>query len=97
MQCESAALLREARDKGGFGGIDQGLGEDGLTPRAVLDKMACIQMLDVYFPTTDGRKLIFRRYTQPEKDQRMILEQLRWELPQQPPPRITAKGEMMKE
>ena len=27
----------------------------GLTPRAVLDKLACIQMLDVYFPTTDGR------------------------------------------
>ena len=69
----------------------------GLTPRAVLDKFAAMQMVDVHFPTTDGRKLIFRRYTQPEKDQRMILQQLRWELPQQPPPRITAKAEMMKE
>jgi transposase len=69
----------------------------GLTPRAVLDKFAAMQMVDVHFPTTDGRELIFRRYTQPEKDQKMILEQLRWELPEQPPPRITAKGEMLKD
>ena len=27
----------------------------GLTPRAVLEKLATIQMLDVCFPTTDGR------------------------------------------
>ena len=37
----------------------------GLTPRAVLEKFAAIQMLDVHFPTTDGRTLIFTRYTQP--------------------------------
>lgn len=29
----------------------------GLTPRAVLEKLATIQMLDVSFPTTDGRCL----------------------------------------
>src|SRR5208283_2850394 len=29
----------------------------GLTPRAVLDKFAAIQMLDVHFPTTDGPTL----------------------------------------
>jgi hypothetical protein len=29
----------------------------GLTPRAVLEELATIQMLDVYFPTTDGRSL----------------------------------------
>lgn len=68
----------------------------GLTPRAVLDKFAAMQMVDVHFPTTDGRELIFRRYTQPEKDQKMILAQLRWELPEQSPPRITVKGEMLK-
>ena len=34
----------------------------GLTPRAVLDKLAVIQMLDVHFPTTDGRTLILSRY-----------------------------------
>ena len=27
----------------------------GLTPRAVLDKMAAMQMVDVHLPTTDGR------------------------------------------
>ena len=36
----------------------------GLTPRAVLDKFATMQMLDVKFPTTDGRTLILSRYTE---------------------------------
>jgi transposase len=67
----------------------------GLTPRAVLEKFAAIQMLDVHFPTTDGRELIFRRYTQPEMDHKMLLAQLGWELPPQSPPRITAKGQML--
>jgi hypothetical protein len=40
----------------------------GLTPRAVLDKFAAIQMLDVHFPTTDGRTLILSRYTHPEPE-----------------------------
>jgi len=69
----------------------------GLTPRAVLDKFAAIQMLDVHFPTTDGRELVFRRYTQPERDQRLLLAQLGWELPPQPPPRITGRGELVKD
>jgi hypothetical protein len=29
----------------------------------VLDKLAAIRMLDVHFPTTDGRTLILSRYT----------------------------------
>jgi transposase len=62
----------------------------GLTPRAVLEKLACIQMLDVYFPTTDGRTLRFRRYTKPQKDQALLLAQLKLELPPQPPPEISA-------
>jgi transposase len=69
----------------------------GLTPRVVLDKFAAIQMLDVHFPTTDGRELIFRRYTQPEQDHKMILAQLGWELPPQSPPRITQKGQLVSE
>jgi transposase len=64
----------------------------GLTSRAVLEKFATLQMVDAHFPTTDGRELVFRRYTQPEKDHKMLLAQLGWELPEQPPPRITAKG-----
>jgi transposase len=67
----------------------------GLTPRAVLEKFAALQMLDVHFPTTDGRELIFRRYTQPEKDHKMLLAQLGWELPAQTPPRISQRGELL--
>ena len=65
----------------------------GLTPRAVLDKFATIQMLDVKFPTTDGRTLILSRYTEPETDHKLLLEQLKLSLPPQPPPRITARGQ----
>ena len=67
----------------------------GLTSRAVLEKFAAIQMVDVHFPTTDGRELVFRRYTQLEKDQKILLAQLGWELPEQPPPRISAKGQLV--
>ena len=63
----------------------------GLTARQALDKFSTMQMLDVHFPTTDGRELIFTRYTEPEPDQQLLLAQLNWILPQQPPPRITAK------
>jgi transposase len=62
----------------------------GLTPRAVLDKFAGMQMLDVHFPTTDGRKLILSRHTEPNVDQKLLLRQLKLDLPSQPPPRITA-------
>ena len=62
----------------------------GLTPRAVLDKLAAIQMLDVHFPTTDGRTLILSRYTEPNVDQKLLLQRLGLTLPSQPPPRITA-------
>lgn len=66
----------------------------GLTPRAVLDKLAAIQMLDVHFPTTDGRRLILSRYIQPELDQKILLAQLGLNLPPQPPPRITANRKL---
>ncbi len=69
----------------------------GLTPRSLLEKFAAIQMLDVHFPTTDGRELVFCRYTQPEKDHKMLLAQLGWELPPQSPPRITPKGQLLPE
>ncbi len=61
----------------------------GLTPRSVLEKFAAIQMIDVHVPTTDGRELRLRRYTQPEPELRVLLEKLKLELPAQPPPQIT--------
>ncbi len=64
----------------------------GLTPRAVLEKLATIQMLDVCFPTTDGRWLVMPRYTQPEPEQQLLLHRLKLSLPPQPPPRLKAQS-----
>jgi transposase len=66
----------------------------GLSARSVLEKFGAMQMLDVHFPTTDDRELIFRRYTQPEADQKLLPGQLRLTLPEQPPPRLSAKREL---
>ena len=60
----------------------------GLAPRTVLEKLAGLQMVDVYLPTTDGRQLLLRRYTEPDADQRLLLAQLKLQLPKQPPPQI---------
>jgi transposase len=63
----------------------------GTTPREVLATFKTMQMVDVHLPTTDGRELTLSRYTQPEAEHRMLLDQLRLSLPGQPPPKITAK------
>ena len=60
----------------------------GLTPRAVLESLSGILMLDVHIPLADGRELVMPRFTQPEAEHRLILQKLGWELPPQPPPRI---------
>jgi transposase len=62
----------------------------GLTSAAVLEKLATVQMIDVWIPTRDGRWLILPRYTQPSKELKLLLEQVQLALPSQPPPRITA-------
>ena len=68
----------------------------GLTPRSLLEKFATMQMMNVFFPTEEpGKELLFRRYTQPEKDHQMLLAQLGWQLPEQPPPRISVKGQLL--
>jgi transposase len=66
----------------------------GLTPRAVLEKFSAMQMIDVYLPTSDGRTIILSRYTQPETELQLLLSQLKLQLPDQPPPRITAAGRL---
>lgn len=62
----------------------------GTTPREVIEKFKTIQMIDVQLPTTDGRELTLSRYTQPENEHRILLDQLRLTLPAQAPPKITA-------
>ena len=67
----------------------------GLTPRATLEKFSAMQMIDVYLPTSDGRTIILSRYTQPENDLQLLLSQLKLQLPDQPPPKITAAGHLV--
>jgi len=62
----------------------------GITPCEVIAKFKTIQMIDVHIPTTDAREITLSRYTQPEPEHRMLLQQLQMRLPEQPPPRITA-------
>ena len=67
----------------------------GLTPAEVLSKMAAMQMLDVKLPTTDGRTVVLTRYTQPDRDQQLLIHQLRLQLPPQPPPKIESKSDRL--
>ena len=67
----------------------------GLTPRSVLEKFAAVQMIDVHLPTTDARHVILPRYTQPERELQVLLDQMKLTLPEQPPPRITASGKLV--
>lgn len=62
----------------------------GLTPVAVFEKLATIQMVEVWIPMLDGRWLVLPRHTQPEKDVQAVLDHLHLTLPSQPPPRIKA-------
>jgi len=68
----------------------------GLSPRSVLEKFAAVQMLDVHLPTTDGREVVLTRYTQPENDLQLLLQQLRITLPEQAPPKITPENTLLK-
>ncbi len=62
----------------------------GLTPAAVLEKLATIQMVEVWIPIVDGRWLVMPRHTQPDRDVQAMLDHLGISLPAQPPPRIKA-------
>jgi hypothetical protein len=46
---------------------------------------------------TDDRTLILTRYTEPDTDQQMLLQQLKLTLPPQPPPKITAARQSLKQ
>ncbi len=69
----------------------------GLSPRAVLEQLASIQMVDVCLPTSDGRWLVMPRHTEPQAEQLLLLEKLGLTLPAQPPPRIRSGKLMMPE
>jgi hypothetical protein len=69
----------------------------GMAAAEVLKKFKTIEMFDLHLPmadhrtpTTDGRKLVLSRDTQPEAEHR-ILEQVGLRLSQQLPPKVTAE------
>jgi transposase len=66
----------------------------GLTPRAVLETLAGVQMLDLQVPTSDGRWLMMSRYTQPEEAVALLLGRLQMKLPEQPPPRLSTERKL---
>ena len=55
-----------------------------------------IQMIEVWIPAVDQRWLILPRFTQPSPDTKLVIEKLRLELPNQPPPRLTAQTRITK-
>jgi transposase len=77
--CLHTTLRNLARDVAG-----------GLTTAAMVEKFAAMQMIDVHLPTTDGRRIVLSRYTQPEKGLALLLARLKLTLPEQPPPRVQA-------
>jgi transposase len=62
----------------------------GLTPRSVIEKFTAVQMIDLHVPTTDGRELMLTRYTEPEPELALLLDKLKFVLPAQPEPKISA-------
>ena len=60
----------------------------GLTSQSVLEVLSRIKLLDVYIPTQDNRMLHMQRYTEPEKEHKILLEKLGLRLPAQAPPKI---------
>lgn len=59
-----------------------------LTPWQILAQLGQIALVEVWFELRDGRQICLPRITQPEPVQALLLQQLNWQLPQQPPPRI---------
>lgn len=50
-----------------------------------------IALVKVWFELRDGRRMCLPRITQPESAQAVLLAQLNWTLPQQPPSRVYAR------
>ena len=67
----------------------------GLTVRSILEKFGSIQLVDVHLPTTDGRELRLPRYTEPNKEQLLLLSRLNMNLPPQPRPELLDKKPKM--
>lgn len=60
----------------------------GLSPWAVLDQFGRIVQGEVWFRLKAGGAICLVRITQPEAAQALLLHQMGWTLPEQPPARI---------
>jgi len=61
-----------------------------LSPRQMIELFRSIQLGEVWFDTVDGKRICLPRIT-PEPEHQAILDQIKWTLPKQPPPRIYAR------
>lgn len=59
-----------------------------LSPWQVLDQFKRIVQVEVWFKLKAGGAICLPRITQPEAAQGMLLHQMDWSLPEQPPPRV---------
>jgi len=59
-----------------------------LSPRQIIELFRRIQLVEVWFDIIDGRRICLPRITMPEPEHQAVLEQMKWSLPVQPPPRI---------
>ena len=62
-----------------------------LSPRQIIELFRSIQLVEVWFDTVDARRICLPRITMPEPEHQAVLEQLKWMLPEQPPPRVYAR------
>jgi transposase len=53
-----------------------------MTPEVILRELGRIMIGDIELPTTDGRRLIFRRVARPDAEQKRILQALGIEMPE---------------
>ena len=61
---------------------------DSLTPWQLLQQFESMVQVEVWFKLRAGGAICLPRITQAEEAQAMVLAQLGWQLPEQPPPRI---------
>ena len=64
-----------------------------LSPRQAIELFRSLKLVEVWFDTIDGRRICLPRITMPEPDHQIVLEQFKWNLPEQPPPRIYTRRE----
>jgi transposase len=64
-----------------------------LSPRQMIELFRSIQLVEVWFDTVDDKRICLPRITMPEPEHQVVLEQIKWTLPKQPPPRIYARRE----